>query len=118
MILVKRAYDPIETSDGSRFLVDRLWPRGIRKEALAIRAWCKDAAPSHELRRWYHHDAEEWEEFCRRYFLELESHPAAWSPLLEEARHGDVTLLFGARNVEQNNAVALKKFLTQKLGSR
>lgn len=116
MILIKRAYDPVESSDGARFLVDRLWPRGIKKEVLAIVGWCKEAAPSNELRRWYHHDiGRQWDEFRRRYSEELESHPAAWQPLLEAAHRGDMTLLYGSKHVEHNNAVALREFLNQKL---
>lgn len=115
MIRIKRAYDSIESSDGARFLVDRLWPRGIRKEALTIVGWCKEAAPSNELRRWFHHDLEQWDEFRKRYFEELESQPAAWQPLLEAAHRRDVTLLYGSKHVEHNNAVALREFLNLKL---
>lgn len=116
MILIKRVYDPAESSDGARFLVDRLWPRGIKKGTLAIQAWCKDAAPSNDLRHWYHHDPEEWDEFRRRYFRELESQNVGWQPVLEAARQGDVTLLYGSKHAEHNNAVALKEFLIKKLG--
>jgi uncharacterized protein YeaO (DUF488 family) len=115
MIQIKRAYDPVEPSDGARFLVDRLWPRGLRKEALTIEGWCKEAAPSNELRRWYHHDLEQWDEFRRRYFDELEAHPAAWQPLVDAAHRSKITLLYGSKHVEHNNAAALKEFLTQKL---
>ena len=115
MLQIKRAYDSPASSDGERFLVDRLWPRGVKKETLAIKAWVKDAAPSTELRNWYHHEPALWEEFRRRYFRELEKNPAAWQPLLEAARKGDVTLLYSARFAEQNNAVALKEFLGKKL---
>jgi uncharacterized protein YeaO (DUF488 family) len=115
MIQVKRAYQPAESSDGDRFLVDRLWPRGVKKEELGIKAWLKDAAPGTELRKWYHHQPALWDEFCRRYFKELEANPASWQPLLEAARHGKVTLLYGARDEKNNNAVALKEFLTKKL---
>jgi uncharacterized protein YeaO (DUF488 family) len=115
MILIKRAYDPVESSDGARFLVDRLWPRGLGKEALAIVWWCKEAAPSNELRRWYHHDPEQWDEFRRRYFEELEAHPTAWQPLVDAANDRDVTLLYASKHAEHNNAVALKEFLNLKL---
>lgn len=115
MIQIKRTYEPAESGDGERFLVDRLWPRGVKKESLAIKAWLKDAAPSTELRRWYHHEPDLWDEFCRRYFEELEANSESWQPLLEAARKGKVTLLYSARHAEQNNAVALKAFLTTKL---
>ncbi len=115
MIQIKRAYDAADASDGVRFLVDRLWPRGLKKEALHIKAWSKDVAPSNELRNWYHHDLEQWDEFRRRYFKELEKNPSAWQPLLEAARHGAVTLLYSSKQLERNNAVALKEFLTSRL---
>jgi uncharacterized protein YeaO (DUF488 family) len=115
MLQIKRAYDPPAGSDGERFLVDRLWPRGVRKSSLAIKAWLKDVAPSNDLRNWYHHQPALWEEFRTRYFGELEENPSAWEPLLEAARNGNVTLLYSARHVEHNNAVALKEFLVKKL---
>lgn len=117
MILIKRAYDPVAPSDGARFLIDRLWPRGIKKEVLAMAGWCKEAAPSNELRHRYHRDLARWEEFRKRYFDELESRPTAWQALLEAAHRGDVTLLFASKHVEHNNAVVLKEFLIQKLES-
>jgi len=115
MIKVKRVYDPVEPDDGQRFLVERLWPRGIRKEALQMKGWLKDVAPSDGLRRWFGHDPRKWEEFRRRYFAELEAHPEAWQPLLEAARAGNITLLFSARDTSHNNAVALREFLEEKL---
>lgn len=111
MIHVKRTYDPPASTDGSRFLVDRLWPRGITKDALEIKAWLKDVAPSNELRHWYHHDLDQWTEFRRRYFAELSANPDAWQPLLEAARHGTITLLYSSKNTDHNNAEALKEFL-------
>ena len=115
MILIKRVYDPVAGADGARFLVDRLWPRGVKKESLAIKAWSKDASPSTELRNWYHHDLARWDEFRRRYFTELEQNPAAWRPLIEAARRNRVTLLYSAKDTEHNNAVALKEFLAMRL---
>jgi len=115
MIRVRRVYDPPGRGGGRRFLVDRLWPRGVRKEALALDGWLKDAAPSHALRREYHHDPARWEEFERRYAAELDADPESWRPLLEAARRGNVTLLFAARDLERNNAVALKRYLERKL---
>jgi len=115
VIKVKRVYDPVEPDDGKRFLVERLWPRGIKKEALAMDGWLKEVAPSDRLRRWFGHDPKKWEEFRQRYFAELEAHPEAWRPLLDAARAGNVTLLFSARDLIHNNAVALQVFLEEKL---
>jgi uncharacterized protein YeaO (DUF488 family) len=98
-----------------RFLVDRVWPRGVSRDALRLDGWLQEAAPSDELRRWFGHDPERWEGFKRRYFAELDARPEAWRPLLEAAREGDVTLLFGARDEERNNAVALREYLERKL---
>lgn len=111
MIRVKRVYEPHEPDDGKRFLVERLWPRGVRKEALALDGWLKDVAPSDALRRWFGHDPARWGEFRRRYTAELDARPAAWQPLLEAAEDGPVTLLFSARDTEHNNAVALRAYL-------
>lgn len=115
MIHVKRVYDPPEEADGARLLVDRLWPRGLRRDRLQLAGWLKDVAPSDELRRWFHHDPESWEAFCRRYAAELDAHPETWQPLLEMARQGEVTLLYSARDAQHNNAVALKAYLERKL---
>ncbi len=115
MILLKRVYEKPSDTDGDRFLVDRLWPRGVKKSSLAIEGWLKDAAPSTELRTWYHHDPSLWDQFRRRYFSELEKNPAAWLPLLEAARRGTVTLIYSAQNTEQNNAAALKEFLMPRI---
>ncbi len=115
MIRLKRVYEPAEPSDGRRFLVERLWPRGFKKDALKLDGWLKDVAPSDGLRRWFGHDPAKWVEFKARYFAELEARPGAWRPLLEAARAGDVTLLFSARDAGHNNAVALKEFLEARL---
>ena len=115
MIRIKRAYDPPAKEDGARFLVDRLWPRGMKKEALHMAAWCKDAAPSSELRHWFNHDPGKWKDFERRYRAELTASPAAWRPLLQAAEQGDITLLYSAHDTEHNNAVALKAYLEEKL---
>ncbi|HEX7974080.1 MAG TPA: DUF488 domain-containing protein [Anaerolineales bacterium] len=111
MIQIKRAYDPAGPEDGRRFLVDRFWPRGIKKEALNLVAWQKEAAPSSDLCRWFGHDPEKWDEFRKRYISELKANQPAWEPLLEAARHGPITLVYGARDTEHNQAVALKEFL-------
>lgn len=110
-IEIKRAYDKPSRKDGKRFLVDRLWPRGITKEKLNIEAWLKDAAPSDALRKWYSHDTKKWTEFRRRYEKELLKNPQAWQPLLEASRKGPVTLVFGSKELEKNNAAALREFL-------
>jgi len=115
MIRTKRVYAPPVPEDGKRFLVDRRWPRGVRREALRLDGWLKEVAPSDGLRRWFGHDPARWEAFRRRYVEELEARPEAWRPLGEAAREGDVTLLFGARDEARNNAVALKAFLEGKL---
>jgi uncharacterized protein YeaO (DUF488 family) len=115
MIQTKRVYEPPAPGDGRRFLVDRLWPRGLRKEELQMEAWRKDVAPSPDLRKWFAHDPAKWPEFQQRYLDELKANPDAWQPLLEAARHGEVTLLYGARDTEHNSAVLLKAFLEQQI---
>jgi len=115
MIRVKRAYDPPAPEDGRRILVDRLWPRGMKKESLLLAAWLRDVAPSSALRQWFGHDASRWEEFCRRYAAELLDKRAAWQPLLETSRGETITLLFSAHDAEHNNAAALKAFLEARL---
>jgi uncharacterized protein YeaO (DUF488 family) len=114
MIKVKRAYQPASPEDGTRFLVDRLWPRGVKQEALKIEAWLKEVAPSNELRKWYGHDPAKWDEFRRRYAAELDPKPETWRPLLEAARQGDVTLVYSSNEQVINNAVALKEYLERK----
>lgn len=111
MIRIKRAYKEPARGDGRRILVERLWPRGIRKEALAADDWLKNVAPSTPLREWFGHRVERWEEFQRRYREELQAEPGAWAPLLEAGRHGAVTLLYGAHDEEHNSAVVLRDFL-------
>lgn len=115
MIFVKRAYDPPVKSDGQRFLVDRLWPRGVKKEALKLESWMKEISPSEDLRKWFGHDSEKWEEFQTRYFAELDKKSGAWKPLVAVAREEDITLVFGSHDVEHNNAIALRWYLIGKL---
>lgn len=117
MIRIKRVYDQNGPDDGSRFLVDRLWPRGLKKENLLLDGWLKDVAPSDELRRWFGHDPAKWEGFCRRYGAELEANSDAWRPLLDLSRKQDITLLYGAQDTEHNNAVALWMFLEDRLNN-
>ena len=111
MINLKRAYVKPEKQDGFRVLVERLWPRGLKKEAVALDLWLKDVAPSPGLRRWFGHDPARWEEFCRRYWIELAEQPAAIKVLREKLSQGNVTLVYGSRDQEHNAAVALKEFL-------
>jgi uncharacterized protein YeaO (DUF488 family) len=115
VIQIKRVYEPHAAADGARFLVERLWPRGVTKASLEMDAWLKDAAPSTELRRWFKHDSENWAEFKRRYVAELDARSDAWKPILTKARRGRVTLLYSAHDVEHNNAVVLRDFLNHKL---
>jgi len=115
MIRIKRAYDPPSPDDGVRLLVDRYWARGIKREDLKLDGWPKEAAPSDDLRRWYGHDPAKWDGFCGRYFAELDAKPEAWQPILEITRQGNVTLLFGTREEERNNAAALKLYLEARL---
>lgn len=117
MIQTKRAYEPTSKTDGARILVERLWPRGIKKEALSLDTWLKDVAPSTELRQWFQHDPAKWQEFRKRYWRELEGNLEPWQRLLSRARRGRLTLVYSSHDEEHNNAVALKEFLEQKLKS-
>ena len=114
MITLKRAYDPVSPADGRRFLVERLWPRGVSKAKLRVEAWLKEVGPSTELRKWFSHDSGKWSEFRRRYFRELDSRPEAWQPIVSAARHGRVTLVYSSHDTEHNNAVALQEYLQAK----
>lgn len=112
----KRTYAPRERSDGHRILVERLWPRGQTHEDVAAEVWLKEVAPSTELRRWFNHDPERWDEFRERYRRELEAEPQAWRPLLERLRqHDTVTLLYSARDEHHNSALVLRAFLLEQL---
>ncbi|MFA6546605.1 MAG: DUF488 domain-containing protein [Limisphaerales bacterium] len=104
---IKRIYEAASPADGDRFLVDRLWPRGVKKEALTFAAWLKDVAPSDTPRRWFGHDPARWTTFRRRYRAELKSHPAALQPLRDALARGFVTLLYSARDEAHNQAVVL-----------
>ncbi|MCW5882129.1 MAG: DUF488 domain-containing protein [Anaerolineae bacterium] len=108
---VKRVYEPADAGDGFRVLVDRLWPRGVSKDRAHLDLWLKDIAPSTELRTWFGHDPAKWDEFRARYFRELGEHQGDIDTLLEKARQGRVTLLYGARETEHNDAVALHEYL-------
>ena len=113
---LKRIYEPPDATDGARFLVDRLWPRGVSKEHAELDAWLKEAAPSDALRKWYAHDPAKWNEFRRRYFAELAAEPRHLDPLIEAARKGAVTLVFAAKDPQLSNARALKEFLEERDG--
>lgn len=118
MIRIKRTYDPVERQDGKRFLVERLWPRGMKKDTLAMDAWLKDVAPSTSLRQWFGHRTERWAEFRRRYENELSGNASALAPILEAAAKGNVTLLYSAHDVEHNSAVVLRDYLQRKMRRR
>ncbi len=115
MVQIKRVYDPSSRTDGTRLLVERLWPRGVKKASLEIKSWLKDVAPSAELRKWFSHDPAKWDEFRSRYFAELEANPDAWQPIMEAANRGTVTLIYSSHDTEHNNAVALEEFLSRHL---
>jgi uncharacterized protein YeaO (DUF488 family) len=118
MIHLKRVYDDSSPRDGKRYLVERLWPRGIRKEALVMDEWLKEAGPSDALRKWFSHDPAKWDKFKQKYFAELDQRPEAWEPIHKAARRGAVTLLYSSRDAEHNNALALKQYLERKNPAR
>jgi uncharacterized protein YeaO (DUF488 family) len=118
MLKLKRAYEPVSKADGTRFLVERLWPRGLSKARVHVDAWAKDVGPSTELRKWFSHDPERWPQFKRRYFRELDTRPEAWQPILSKARRGVVTLVYSSRDAVHNNAVALQEYLRARAGRR
>jgi uncharacterized protein YeaO (DUF488 family) len=111
MLQLKRVYDPPSVEDGYRVLVDRLWPRGLKRAASHVDLWLKDIAPSDDLRRWFGHNPARWTKFQARYSKELAAQEPLWRPLLERSRKDRVTLLYAARDVQRNNAAALKSFL-------
>jgi len=111
MIKLKRIYDPFSREDGKRVLVDRLWPRGMKKEAAHIDEWLRDIAPSDALRKWFSHDPSRWEEFKKMYKDELNDKKELLKKLLIDSKKGTVTLLFGAKDTEHNNAVVIKEVL-------
>ena len=115
MIQVKRVYEPPDSLDGKRFFVERLWPRGMKKESLKMDGWLKDAAPSDTLRHWFAHDPAKWEEFRHRYIAELERNHDSWKVLLDSAHLGTVTLLYSAHDQEHNNTLVLKSFLDERI---
>ena len=110
-LYLKRAYEPAAPEDGERYLVDRLWPRGVKKDSLILAGWLKDVAPSDALRRWFGHDPARWAEFRRRYRSELKSQQTALQPLREALERGPVTLVYSAHDEAHNQAVVLREFL-------
>lgn len=108
---MKRAYEAPAADDGARILVDRLWPRGLRKTDAAIDLWIKDIAPSTGLRKWFGHDPARWPEFRQRYVEEIERHPEQLDELRTRARTGRITLVFAAHDEAHNNAVVLRDVL-------
>jgi uncharacterized protein YeaO (DUF488 family) len=112
-IALARVYDA-DADCGRRFLVERLWPRGVRKNALRLEAWLPEVGPSRELRKWFGHQPDRWPEFRRRYFAELDERPGAWRPLADAAAAGDICLLYSSHDVEHNNAVALREYLASR----
>lgn len=118
MIRCKRVYAPVAPDDGARVLVDRLWPRGCRKESLALHAWLKEVAPSDALRKGFCHDPVLFDEFRLLYRAELAAHPEYWQSLVQLAEQGTLTLLFAAREEHLNNAQVLAEFLDEELERR
>ena len=110
-LAIKRVYEPVSAKDGVRVLVDRLWPRGLSKEGAAIDLWLKAVAPSSGLRQWFGHDPAKWPEFRKRYFAELATHADELAQLRALAKRRRVTLVYGARDTEHNDAVALRDYL-------
>lgn len=111
MIQLKRVYEAASKQDGRRLLVERLWPRGLKKTDAHLDGWLKDVAPSPELRVWFGHDPAKWKIFCRRYFAELDSKPEVWQPIVDAMKNHPLTLVFSSHDLEHNNAVALKQYL-------
>ena len=113
-IRLKRAYEPPASDDGIRILIDRLWPRGVKKTNAAIDEWMKEIAPSTKLRKWFSHDPERWQEFRRRYQPEIRHHPDEFDRLRTLARRGRITLVFSAHDEAHNDAVVLKDLLLER----
>lgn len=114
MIHLKRAYEEPSKEDGTRVLVERLWPRGVTKERAAVDLWLKDVAPSPALRKWFGHEPAKWKQFERRYWKELQNNPEPVAELRRLIRQGTVTFVYAARDEERNGAVALKAFLVRR----
>ncbi len=117
MIGLKRVYEPSVPEDGTRILVDRLWPRGITKAKAAVDVWLKEVAPSPELRKWFSHDDTKWEEFRERYWDELEHNPSSVQRIIEMSSRGNITLIFSTRDPEHNSAAILREYLLRPASS-
>jgi len=115
MVKIKRVYDPPSHTDGRRLLVDRLWPRGLKKEGSRIDEWIRDVAPSTELRSWFSHDSGKWIEFKKRFFKELDRNKDLVDRIASTARKGTITLLYGSKEERYNNAVALKEYVEARM---
>ncbi len=115
MLKIKRVYEPPSRDDGKRILIDRLWPRGLKKENAHIDEWVKDVAPSTGLRQWFNHDPGKWGEFKKRFFAELDAERESVESIILAARKGTVTLLFGSKEERFNNAAALKEYLDSRM---
>lgn len=113
-IQLKRVYELPQASDGKRVLIDRLWPRGLSKEKAKVDLWFKDIAPSTELRKWFGHDPAKWNEFKKRYHEELKGNSEVVSKMVDMLKNGKVTLVYGAKDEEHNDAVVLKDYLEKK----
>lgn len=118
MIAIKRVYEQPTSEDGFRILVDRLWPRGVSKENARIDLWVRELSPSNELRRWYQHDPDKWNEFKKRYFTELQEKKQSLDEFLQKISAKDVTFVFSSKELQWNNAVALKEFVESVLESK
>jgi uncharacterized protein YeaO (DUF488 family) len=117
-VKVKRVYDPPAEDDGWRVLVDRLWPRGLKKESAAVDLWLKAIAPETGLRKWFNHDPEKWAEFSRKYRAELKASPVVQELLEVIHRDRTVTLLYGAKDEKHNQAVVLQQYVKELLNSK
>jgi uncharacterized protein YeaO (DUF488 family) len=115
LIKIKRVYEKPLKDDGKRILIDRLWPRGLKKEDARIDEWIKEIAPSNELRKWFNHDPNRWDEFKNRFFAELRGERELIDGIIDMARKSRVTLLFGSKEERFNNAVALKEYLEKRM---
>ena len=113
-IKLKRVYDSASKEDGMRVLVERLWPRGIKKSNLVMDAWLKDVAPSTNLRKWFSHDLAKWEQFQQKYATELDKNTKALAPIIHKLTHETITLLYSSKDCEHNSAVCLKNYLENK----
>ena len=117
-IHTRRVYEPPQPTDGTRVLVDRLWPRGMRKEDAPFQLWIRDVAPSNELRHWFGHGEARWDEFREKYIAELSTNLSSLQPLLDMARQGPLTLLYAAHDEAHNNAIVLAAYLTDLLSPK